>query len=134
MSLKRVSPIMINQKMNRSGKKNSLTLQFPKSIDFSNKEVALSYLGIYSSWRNVNGLYTNGEQGYNNNRFGYRWTNNIFYPVTLPDGFYTIADLNSYMQTITMVQNGHYMVDVNGDNVYFINFSANSVYYTTSVV
>ena len=72
MSLKKVSPIMINQKMNSSKKKNSMTLEFPSNVDFSNKEVALSYLGIYYSWRNVSGLYTqNTNDGYNNNSFGY---------------------------------------------------------------
>jgi hypothetical protein len=135
MSLKKVSPIMINQKLNSSGKKNTLTLQFPNTVDFYNKEIALSYLGIYYSWRNVSGRYTeNRNDGYDNNRFGYFWTDGNFYDVTLPEGFYTIADINNYLQTIVMVQNGHYMVDANGKNVYFISIAPNSVYYTTTVV
>ena len=40
---KKVDPIMINDGINTSGKRNKLTIKFPSNIDFYNKEVALGY-------------------------------------------------------------------------------------------
>jgi len=131
---KKVDPIMINDGINSSGKKNKLTLKFPSNIDFYNKEVALGYLGLYYSWQNVSGPTTaNGLTGWNNNSFSYTWVNGTTYPVNLPQGFYTISDLVGYMQKNVMVPNGHFMLDANGRHVYFIDFVANSTYYAVTL-
>ena len=132
---KKAKPIFLNEGLNKSGKKNKLTLQFPTNIDFQNKEVALGYLGMYYSWRNVTGVYrsSDNKEGYNNNRFSYTWVNGVTYEVLLPDGFYTISDLASFMQKNVMIPNGHFMLDAKGKNVYFIDFVLNSTYYAVTM-
>jgi len=131
---KKVKPIFLNEGINISRQKNKLSMQLPTNVDFHNKEVALGYLGMYYSWRNVSGPFaTTGETGYNNNQFSYTWVDGVTYNINLPDGFYTISDLAQYMQKIVMVQNGHFMLDANGRNVYFIDFVPNSNYYAVSL-
>lgn len=45
-------------------------------------------------------------------------------PVTVPDGYYSLAILNAYLQFV-MQQNGHYLVDPNGNYVYYLEFVTN---------
>jgi len=127
---KKTNAIMINRelannKFNTYIKKNELTLHFPQSQEFKNKEVALAYLGLYYSWRNV-------TQNNNNNKFGYIWVNNVFYPIDLPDGFYSIFDLNNFMQQITMTNNNHFVLDVSNEKVFFIDIKVNPTYYSAT--
>lgn len=84
-------------------------------------KVALDSLSIYYSWPSITS--SNG-----NNFFQYKWINGTTYDVTIPDGFYTVDDLNSYLQ-YTMIANTHYLVDTSGNNVYFLNLSTNSARY-----
>jgi hypothetical protein len=133
MSSSSVDPIIINGSDNKSGTNSIITVRFPTPVSFFNKQMALGYLGLYYSWRNVSGQYTtSGKKGYNNNSFGYYWTDGILYNVTLPDGFYSISDLNGYLQ-FAMNQNGHYVLDATSTKLYFISFTVNPVYYSVTV-
>ncbi len=51
---------------------------------------------------------------------------------TIPDGYYDIPALNAYLQFI-MIQNGHYLVDANGNNVYFLEIVYNPTEYLCQV-
>jgi hypothetical protein len=89
-------------------------------------KIALDSLSMYYSWPSITSA--NG-----NNTFTYTWPG-VASPVTvtLPDGFYTIDDLNAYLQYI-MVSNTHYMLTSSGDYVYFLNFSTNSTRYAVQL-
>jgi hypothetical protein len=70
---------------------------------------------------------------YNNNKFGFGFPtgNSInsytMFALTIPNGFYTIEDLNSYMQQYA-ISNGLYLINNNGDNVYYTPaFNVNTV-------
>jgi len=52
----------------------------------------------------------------------------ITYSITLPDGFYTITDINSYIQQ-QCVLNGAYLLDSSGNYVYFVKMVYDSTYY-----
>ena len=58
-------------------------------------EIAISQATIPYSWYNI-------TSNYNNNTFGIRWvtTGASTQTFTLPDGFYTVSDLNAYIQQI----------------------------------
>ena len=94
-------------------------------------KIALDSLSMYYSWPSITAA--NG-----NNTFQYVWPFNtspagpITNTVTIPDGFYTIADLNSYLQYV-MISNTHYLVDASGNYVYYLNFSTNSVRYAVQL-
>ena len=51
--------------------------------------------------------------------------------ITIPDGFYTLTDLNSYLQGI-MIQNGYYLVS-GSNNVYFAQFVYNTSLYKIEI-
>jgi hypothetical protein len=57
----------------------------------------------------------------------------IDYVFTLPDGYYSVSDINYYLQS-QMVLNGLYMTANSGaDNIYFVELVVNSVRYKTSL-
>jgi hypothetical protein len=53
--------------------------------------------------------------------------------ITLPNGFYTVSDIQNYIQNQCLV-NGLYLVNTAKQNVFFFNISLNTTYYTTQIV
>lgn len=118
-------PIIINSQNVVDGTNNSrYRYTFPKTIKFEEHDVALAVLNIYYSWFNI-------TSSLSNNVFQYVWYDNagsITYTITIPDGYYSISDLNSYLQ-YEMYNNGTYLVDNFGDYVYYLEVVENSTYY-----
>ena len=109
---------------------DTYTYRFPNgSVEFQNDQVAVASISMYFSWYNVTSA-TSASQ-YNNNTYTYTWYNNggfSLHTVTMPDGYYEIADLNTFLQ-YTMVQNGHYLVDDTGKFIYYLELAVNPTYY-----
>jgi len=100
----------------------TLLYKFPNTVSFPNHEVALSSLAMFYAWRNIDlGLY-------GNNTLTYTWEDagnvQTTYTITIPNGLYEIADINSYCQFV-MIANGHYLVNASGQNVYYFNLVVN---------
>ena len=118
-------PVILNSTHVLSGTNNSrYRYTFPKTIKFHNHDIALAVLNIYYSWYNITSALSN-------NTFSYVWYNNggsITKAITIPDGYYSISDLNAYLQSV-MVDNGHYLKDSVGDYVYYLEVVENSTYY-----
>ena len=57
----------------------------------------------------------------------------VQYDITLPDGFYTVNDINSYIQQVC-VTNGAYLIDSSGNYVYFIQLVYNIAYYSVQLL
>ena len=53
--------------------------------------------------------------------------------VTLPEGFYTVTDINSYIQQIC-IDNGAYLIDSTGNYVYYQQLVYNSTYYSVQLL
>jgi len=84
----------------------------------------LSNISLSVSWQNINASY-------NNNKFQYIWYDNVgaaTFDVNIPDGFYELPQLNAFLQ-FTMIQNNHYLVDQNGDFVYYLELAVNATSY-----
>jgi len=99
---------------------NTFVYNFPNSVILKDKYIAVSSITMYYCWFNI-------RSSYNNNTFTYSWTVggvSTNYNVILPDGLYEIADINSYLQW-TMIDNGHYLIDTAGDNVYYAELVVN---------
>jgi hypothetical protein len=93
-------------------------------VRFKNSEIAVASISIYYSWFSIT-----SELG--NNTFSYVWYDNAgsdTYTITIPDGFYSVSDLNAYLQS-EMVSNGTYLIDDVGDYVYYLEFVENSSKY-----
>jgi len=85
------------------------------------QQIALATLQMYYSTFNITALN-------NNNTYEYVWVDGTIVSVIMPDGFYTLDDINNFLQ-FTMIGNGHYLVS--GSNfVYLLNWITNPTYYT----
>lgn len=120
--------IALNMSNVVSGSTNSLyRYNFPAGgVKFSGGyKVALQSLSIYYSWPNI-------TVQNNNNTFTILWLGGQAFTVTIPDGFYTIAEINSYLQSI-MVENNLYLIASNGDFVYFLEITTNQALYAVQL-
>jgi len=103
------------------GKNSSLIYNFPNSIEFKDKFVAVSEVILYYSWFNI-------ASQYSNNTLSYTWTvgaTTTTYNIVIPNGLYNIVDINAYCQW-SMIQNGTYLIDSNGKNVYYFELIVNT--------
>ena len=53
--------------------------------------------------------------------------------ITLPEGFYTVTDINSYIQQVC-IDYGAYLIDSNGDYVYYQQLVYNTTYYAVQLL
>ena len=103
-----------------------LVYNFPSGgYSFKNDMIALQSVYQYFSIFNV-------TSDYGNNSFSYVWVDGIEYTITIPDGYYEISDLNSYFQSI-MIVNTHYMTNSAGQFIYFLEFIVNTSRYAVQI-
>ena len=92
-----------------------LVYKLPNSLLFSSHEISVSSISMFYSRQNINNTTLM------NNTLSYTWessTNVVTtYTITIPSGLYEIAQINAYCQYV-MIQNGHYLVNSSGQNVY----------------
>jgi len=125
--------VVINSTNYDVGTGNSYTYRLPSAVSFGRgDEVALAGLSIYNSTFNVT-----AARG--NNTFTITWqalnalllkANTITF--TIPDGFYTITQLNAFIQ-LQMFNQGWYLVNAAGQPVYFISLVTNDSVYGTQI-
>lgn len=120
-------PIIINSTSLLSNNfNNQYRYQFPQgTVKFKNSQVALGSVTMYYSWFNITAAN-------NNNTYQFIWptfAGSTTYTVTMPDGFYDAAGINSYLQQFC-ITNGLYLVNTTGQYVYYIEFLANATYYS----
>lgn len=105
-------------------KTNELRLVLPTPMELQGTEVALSSLVMYNSVFNITSRY-------GNNSFSYIFSGST-YNLTIPDGYYTITDLNGWFR-LEMKKNLHFVLDQYGDEVYFLEMASNPVYYAVTL-
>jgi hypothetical protein len=109
--------------------KNKYIYTFPSgSVKFQNSKVALGNISMYYSWFNISVANQNNTYSFN---FPTN-VGNVLYTVIMPDGFYTIAQLNDYLQQFC-ITNQLYLLDGSGNFVYFLAFRENPTYYSVEV-
>jgi len=72
---------------------------------------------------------------YNNQSFNILWpqgSNMTTFNVIIPNGFYSISDLNKYIKFYCDTNN-LYLIDSGGNHVYYINISVNTTYYANEI-
>lgn len=104
---------------------NQLTLSLPFGWRSSQDEICLESLFMYYSWQNITAAKGNTS-------CSYIWTDNVTYPVVMPDGQYSFSDFNDYLHFV-MKQNNHYLLDADGNEIYYLDVEANAVYYRLTV-
>ena len=87
--------IFMNTKNSNTNESNKLIYLFTDKLNLktpNNKNIGLINLSIYYTWKNI-------KTGYNNNKFKISaptWNDNF----DLPDGFYSIEDIQDYFEFI----------------------------------
>lgn len=112
----------------QDGQNNKLIYNFPNSVNLTNKYIAVSSINMYYSWFNI-------TTEYSNNVFTYSWTvgtTTTTYTITIPNGLYDIADINAYIQW-TCIQNGTYLINSSGENVYYLELIVNPNRYAIQI-
>lgn len=132
-----ISSVFLDADLLSDNNKSNNTFVFSFSNDVctsSDSRISVSNFSVPFSWFNITAAYQNNE-------FKYVWfdkqtvsadfpapTGGTIFTVTIPDGYYDLPTLNSFLQ-YTMIQNGHVLIDSNGNNVYYLDFQYNlSIY------
>jgi hypothetical protein len=113
----------------QDGQNNKWVYKFPNSVQFRENYIAFAQASIYYSWFNITANLIN-------NTFSYNWINGAgvatTYTIKVPDGLYEVSTLNQLLQ-FNMIQNGHYLVNGSGENVYYAEFIVNPSRYAVQV-
>jgi hypothetical protein len=122
-NIESIYPIIINSSCYLGGNKFRYT--FPKgSVDFKNTSIAVDNVQLFYSWFNI-------TSNYGNNTFSFDWptlAGSTTYNVTIPDGFYSVNTLNTWLQNYC-IANNLYLIS-GSNNVYYIELITNSTYYS----
>tara|TARA_R110002126_G_scaffold20067_3_gene74680 strand:- start:197 stop:1084 length:888 start_codon:yes stop_codon:yes gene_type:complete len=103
-------------------KNSTFEYEFPNSVNFKDMEIALINASLYYSWFNI-------SDELSNRTFSYQYvvgTTTTTRTVTLDEGLYEISDINKALQ-FDFIAADLYLIDSNGDNVYYAEFLVKSV-------
>ena len=92
-------------------------------------EISISSVQIPYSFYNVSSFYSN-------QKFRIRWpvgSGFTDYNVTLDEGFYTVNDIQNFIEQFC-IKNSLYMINANGDYIYFIYLSYNITAYKIQLI
>lgn len=121
--------IVLNQNnIVQDGSNNTLVYNFPNSIVFKDKYIAVSSIQMYYSWFNITSALAN-------NLFTYTWIVggvSTTYNINIPNGIYEIEQLNKLIQFVC-IQNGTYLIDGNNNYVYYFEIEVNPVRYAVQL-
>ena len=90
--------ILTNTENSKTSNPHVLTLKLTNKLDlrFGEKVIALSNFSIYYTWKNI-------KNSYNNNKFKISaptWNDEF----ELPDGSYSLSDIQDYFEYILSIQ------------------------------
>ena len=123
-------PLILNSSnLVQSSINNTYRYTFPQgSVKFKNSKIAVANIAVYYSWFNISSA--NG-----NNQFQFRWptagTENV-YTVNIPDGFYDISALNTYLQQFC-ITNSLYLINSSSQFVFYLEYQINPNAYAIQV-
>lgn len=99
------------------------------NFEAKDMEVCIGSLSIPYSFFNI-------STRYNNNRFDIQFPSSLGFSVTnvtLPDGFYSVDNLQQYIQQIC-ITNGYYLIDASGKYVFYTFLTYSPTYYAVQLV
>lgn len=93
-------------------------------------QLCISNIVVPYSWFNI-------SQSYSNNTFTMTFpdstSNTTSYSITIPDGFFTTADVNNFLQQFC-IANGLYLINSSGQYVYYMVFALATNSYANQVL
>jgi len=106
-----------------TSKNSTFQYDFPNSIAMKDMELALISASMYYTWFNI-------SEELGNRRFDFKYydANDVLqtFELELDEGLYEISDINKFLQ-FKFIEEGVYLVNSDGDNVYYAEFVINPV-------
>lgn len=117
------APILLNQNNLVSNQSNNVyQYVFPSgSVTFKDSKIAINQIIIPYSFYNI-------TPNFNNQTFSIilpDGSSTVTLNLTIPTGFYTLQQINSYIQSI-LIANGYYLINSANQNVYYIELVGNT--------
>jgi len=106
--------------------RNKYVYNLPNPVSLKGARLSIHQVSIYNSTFNVSSKL-------NNNTMTIRWSNGVVYTITIPDGYYSIDDLNGALQLEMTKQNLYYIINSTGKYKFPINMVANIVQYKVQI-
>ena len=122
--------LVLNSKNVIGSNNNIFQYQFLNGFKIGdNAEISVSAAQIPYSWYNVSYFYQNTKFSLIFPTGATTATLNI----TIPDGFYTVNDLQSYIEQVC-ITNNYYLINTAGNYVYYVNLSYNISAYKIQLI
>lgn len=109
---------------------NQFKYNFPASVDLSEYDIAVADLSLYYSWFSI-------SQTLQNNTFTINFPNgagNSTLNLTIPDGTYSVSDLNNYLQYYFFSQGLYIQNNTTGAITYYMQFVENPTAYRIQLI
>jgi hypothetical protein len=118
--------IVINSSNYIQNSGNRFVYRFPNTVKFDvGSSIAVANISMYNSIQNIT-----IKRG--NNILVFNWLG-VDYTFNIPEGYYSISDLNFYLQQQCIIRGLYMTANQGSDNVYFIELIVNSIRYATSL-
>ena len=118
-------PIVLNSSnYNPNYSTPTYELSFPSEINASGQtdyDIAIQSVSVFNNSFNI-------SANQNNNTFSISWLGTT-YNGTIPDGYYSVSDLNYTIQNFCIANNLYLINTSNNKNSYYVEVLANSIYY-----
>lgn len=105
---------------------NRYTLKLPHAIKLENAKLSLYSFSMYNSTYNI-------SQDLGNNLITFQWFDGTIYNWTIPDGYYSVDDANSWLIGKFIENNLYVENSTKTQNTYFVRFQTNSVLYKNQI-
>ena len=107
---------------------NNYTLRFPKTVSLDkDTKLSLFSFSMYNSFYNIS------QKQYNNSNITFTWFDGTVYNWIIPDGYYSVGDLNIWLQSQFLINNLYCTNSSNSQNIFFVAFKINSVLYKNEI-
>jgi hypothetical protein len=107
---------------------NLYRLKLPKAVEFKKGDkLSLYSFSMYNSFYNISQIQ------YQNTNITFTWFDNTIYNWTIPDGYYSLSDLNLWLQQQFILNKLYCVNSNNSQNIYFTVFQTNSVLYKAQI-
>jgi hypothetical protein len=103
-------------------------LKLPKAVQFKKGDkLSLHSFSMYNSFYNIS------QKQYNNSNITFTWFDGTVYNWVIPDGCYSLSDLNLWLQQQFIINKLYCTNANNSQNIYFVTFQTNSVLYKAQI-
>ena len=107
---------------------NMYRLKLPKAVEFKKGDkLSLYSFSMYNSFYNIS------ASQYGNSNITFTWFDSTVYNWTIPDGYYSLSDLNLWLQQQFILNKLYCVNSNNSQNIYFTVFQTNSVLYKAQI-